>query len=336
VVIKSIQNNRRLEYQDILALFAADLTAIEKAIFENLDSSNELLKTIATYINKSGGKRLRPLLVVLCSKMNGYSGQDHVSLGNAVEYIHVASLLHDDVLDGATRRRGAPSANDRWGNQLAVLGGNFLYTTAFDILLRDFSREIVQVLSRASLKMIEGEVLQRQWRCRLDIPEDIYLKITALKTASLISACCRTGAMLADKGTAETEALAEFGHLLGVAFQIVDDTLDYVADPAKLGKVLGGDLRQGTVTLPLIYLYHQEGIETEKKEIEEAIKAREITQDTISKIRELMEDFGCIDKALNKASGYVSSSNKLLETFRGSPLSTVLSSAADYILHRYF
>lgn len=321
-------------YQEVLVRFADDLAAVERSIFENLESSSELLGAIGSYIASSGGKRLRPLLVILCSKLNGYEGKDHIVLGNVVEYLHAATLLHDDVLDDAPLRRGSPSANRRWGNHLAVLGGDFLYTSAFDLLLRRFPRDIIQILCRSSLDMIEGEVLQRQWNGRLDLTEGTYFRIIALKTASLISACCRTGALLGGASRDEALQLAEFGTGLGTAFQVIDDTLDYMAEREKLGKSLGGDLVQGTVTLPLIYLLREEGLVKEREELSEAVKRGGVEDALIDRIRGLLEERGSARKALEKAAGLARQSKEKLLPFEGSPLYPALTAAADYIIYR--
>jgi octaprenyl-diphosphate synthase len=314
--------------------FAPDLKAVEEAIFANLRSRNKLLEKIGTYITDSGGKRLRPLLVILCARMNGYQGSDHIALGNIVEYLHAATLLHDDVLDNATVRRGTPSANDCWGNHFAVLGGDFLYTTAFDLLLERFPRDIIRALSRASLDMIEGEVLQRQWRGKTDITEETYFEIISLKTASLISASCRAGSLLGGSDPEQAKRLGDFGRSLGTAFQIIDDTLDYTADPDKLGKVLGGDLCQGTVTLPLIHLFQEKDLEPLRKEVTEAMAEGTVGKATVKKITDLLHERGCGQRSMARAAAEAEAAKEALLPFSDSPLYPALLSAADYIIHR--
>ena len=327
-------SSRQWTFQDVVEYFAPDLKAVEEAIFAHLRSRNELLEKIGTYITASGGKRLRPLLVVLCARMNGYQGNDHIALGNIVEYLHAATLLHDDVLDKATVRRGAPSANDCWGTHFAVLGGDFLYTTAFDLLLERFPRDIIRVLSRASLDMIEGEVLQRQWRGKTDITEETYFKIISLKTASLISASCRAGSLLGGSDPEQAGQLAEFGRCLGTAFQVIDDTLDYTADPDKLGKVIGGDLCQGTVTLPLIYLFQEDDLEPLRKEVTKAMAKGKVGKATVKKITGLLHERGCGKRSMARAAAEAETAKEALHSFSDSPLYPALLSAADYIIHR--
>ena len=323
-------------YPEIVSRFAADLTAVETAITGNLDSSNELLEAMASHVVKSGGKRLRPLLVILCARLNGYQGDGHVTLGNVVEYLHAATLLHDDVLDDAALRRGAPTANRVWGNHLAVLGGDFLYTTAFDLLLASAPREVIRILCRCSLDMIDGEVLQRRWRNRPEIPEETYLAIVARKTASLISGSCRTGALLAGADAGLVAALGRFGASLGTAFQVIDDTLDYLADPARLGKALGGDLRQGTVTLPLIHLLRREGLAAEQARIRVLIERGEVDDDAIGSIATLLREQRCGESAMARAREFAADARLAIEPLRGGELHAALTAAADYVINRDF
>jgi octaprenyl-diphosphate synthase len=321
-------------YQDLVLRFAPDLAAVEAAIADNLASSNELLEAMAAHVVKSGGKRLRPLLVILCSRLCGYEGKDHVMLGNVVEYLHAATLLHDDVLDDAALRRGSPSANRVWGNHLAVLGGDFLYTTAFDLLLSAAPREVIRVLCRCSLDMIDGEVLQRRWRNRPEIAEETYLAVVGRKTASLISGCCRSGALLAGAEPSRVEALGRFGSSLGTAFQVIDDTLDYLADPARLGKALGGDLRQGTVTLPLIHLLRREGLAAEQARIRGLIERGEVDDAGIAEIAALLREHRCGESAMARAREFAADARLAIEPLRGTELHAALTAAADFVINR--
>lgn len=321
-------------YAEVLRRFGPELAAVEDAIAANLGSPNELLETMAAHVVTRGGKRLRPLLVILCARLSGYEGTDHVPLGNVVEYLHAATLLHDDVLDEAPLRRGGPSANAVWGNHLAVLGGDFLYTTAFEILLRSAPREVIRVLCRCSLDMIEGEVLQRRWRSRPDIDEATYLRIVASKTASLIAGCCRCGAMLAGAPPAVVEALGAFGRDLGIAFQIIDDTLDYAADPARLGKALCGDLRHGTVTLPLIRLLARPDLGASGSRIREAVASGVMADAGVDEVSRLMVRHGCGDSAMATAREFVGSARAALAPVGATELSAALLAAAEFVLAR--
>jgi octaprenyl-diphosphate synthase len=321
-------------YRDLVLRFAPDLAAVETAIADNLASGNELLEAMAAHVVNSGGKRLRPLLVILSSRLSGYTGSDHVVLGNVVEYLHAATLLHDDVLDDAALRRGSPSANRVWGNHLAVLGGDFLYTTAFDLLLAAAPREVIRVLCRCSLDMIDGEVLQRRWRNRPEITEETYLAVVSRKTASLISGCCRSGALLAGADPSRVAALGRFGNSLGIAFQVIDDTLDYLADPARLGKTLGGDLRQGTVTLPLIHLLNREGLATEQARIRGLVERGEVDDAGITEIAALLREHRCGESAMARAREFAADARLAIEPLRGTELHAALTAAADFVINR--
>jgi octaprenyl-diphosphate synthase len=323
-------------YQGLTRRFAGDLAAVEQAIAANLGSDNELLATMAAHVATGGGKRLRPLLVILCARLGGYAGEGHIPLGNAVEYLHAATLLHDDVLDQAEVRRSAPSANALWGNHLAVLGGDFLYTTAFDLLLASAPREVIRVLCRCSLDMVDGEVLQRRWRNRPEIDEAAYLAIVARKTASLIAGCCRTGALIAGSEAKQVEALGRFGTSLGTAFQVIDDTLDYLADPARLGKALGGDLRQGTVTLPLIHLLRREGIRDEQQRIRDVIVRGEASEADVAWIAGLLREHRCGESAMARAREFAADARDALAPLAGTELRAALLAAADFVIERNF
>ena len=322
------------DYRDLVARFAPDLAAVEAAIAANIASSNELLEAMAAHVVNSGGKRLRPLLVITTSRLSGYTGDEHVVLGNVVEYLHAATLLHDDVLDDAALRRGSPSANRVWGNHLAVLGGDFLYTTAFDLLLASAPREVIRILCRCSLDMVDGEVLQRRWRNRPEISEETYLAIVARKTASLISGCCRAGALLAGADRSRVEALGRFGTSLGTAFQVIDDTLDYLADPSRLGKALGGDLRQGTVTLPLIHLLQREGLVAEQERIRGLIERGEVDEAEIAGIAALLREHRCGESAMARAREFAADARLAIEPLRGTELHAALTAAADFVVDR--
>lgn len=323
-----------MDYQDLVTRFAPDLASVEAAIAANIASSNELLEAMAAHVVNSGGKRLRPLLVITTSRLCGYTGDEHVVLGNVVEYLHAATLLHDDVLDDAALRRGSPSANRVWGNHLAVLGGDFLYTTAFDLLLASAPREVIRILCRCSLDMIDGEVLQRRWRNRPEISEETYLAIVARKTASLISGCCRAGALLAGADRSRVEALGRFGISLGTAFQVIDDTLDYLADPSRLGKALGGDLRQGTVTLPLIHLLRREGLVAEQGRIRGLIERGEVDDAEIAAIAALLREHRCGESAMARAREFAADARLAIEPLRGTELHAALTAAADFVIDR--
>ncbi|HET9395638.1 MAG TPA: polyprenyl synthetase family protein, partial [Nitrospiraceae bacterium] len=230
---------------DVWDAYRSELDGVEDRIHQNLTSSVTLVNTVAAHILNSGGKRIRPLLLLLCARLCGYAGREHHQLGSLVEFIHTATLLHDDVVDDADIRRGRQTARKVWGNQVSILVGDYLYSKAMCQVVEFRSQKINEVLAEACKKMAEGEVLQLYYNGNPAMPEGDYIKIVEHKTAGLIAASCRMGAILAEASEEQQDCVFRFGQYLGIAFQVVDDTLDYTANGASLGKTLGQDLRQG-------------------------------------------------------------------------------------------
>jgi octaprenyl-diphosphate synthase len=244
-------------------LVAADLAAVNAEILRRLDSRVSLIPQLARHLIAAGGKRIRPMLTLGCAKLCGYGGQHHVLLAACVEFIHTATLLHDDVVDESDRRRGNATANAVWGNQPSVLVGDFLFTRAFQLMVEARSLEVLATLANASAVIAEGEVLQLQATGDTNTSEAQYFDIISAKTAALFAAACRVAGVLASRPAREIEALDVFGRELGIAFQLVDDALDYSAEQASLGKNIGDDFKEGKVTLPVLLAY-QRGDETER------------------------------------------------------------------------
>jgi octaprenyl-diphosphate synthase len=241
----------------LLALVQEDFAACNRAIVARMESPVALIPQLAAHIVAAGGKRLRPLLTLAAARMCGYAGGErHVSLAACVEFIHTATLLHDDVVDESSLRRGLASANAIFGNKASVLVGDFLFARAFELMVQDGSLQVLAILSRASATIAEGEVLQLVTQNDLTTSEDRYLAVIEGKTAALFAAACEVGAVVADRPAAEAAALSAYGRNLGIAFQLVDDALDYAADEAKLGKTVGDDFREGKITLPVLAAYH--------------------------------------------------------------------------------
>lgn len=235
------------------SLLKDDLDHIEACFRRYLTSDVPLICQMSDYILASGGKRIRPVLLLLCARLSGYAGENHYPLASVIEFIHTATLLHDDVVDGATLRRGQTSANAAWGNEIAVLVGDYLYARCFEMMVEFCDRRIMQVLAGTTSLMAQGEVVQLVNSGDLSLDEERYLSVVRSKTAALFSAACRCGAILGRLSPAREADLAAFGMHLGTAFQLVDDALDYVADQNESGKQLGRDLAEGKMTLPLIY-----------------------------------------------------------------------------------
>jgi octaprenyl-diphosphate synthase len=253
-------------------IIADDLAAVDSVIRKRLSSEVPLINTVADYIIAAGGKRMRPSLLALTARALGYNGSNHYLLGAVIEFIHTATLLHDDVVDASDLRRGRPTANQSFGNPTAVLVGDFLYSRAFQMMVEAQSMPIMQVLANATNTIAEGEVLQLMNINDPDVDEARYLQVIRYKTAKLFEAAGEVGALLAGSGSQVQSAMAAYGRHLGTAFQLVDDALDYDGDQRELGKTIGDDLREGKATLPLIFLLRKGNSEVKavvRKAIEE-------------------------------------------------------------------
>ncbi len=241
----------------VAGLVGDDLEAVEAEIHRELYSPVALIQEMGGYIASAGGKRLRPILLLLAARVAGYRGPRGVRLACVVELLHTATLIHDDVVDQAPLRRGRPSANAQWGDDASLLVGDHLYSKSFAMLVRDNDRAVMETLARSTVSMTEAEVFQLELKRSGFTSEADYLRIITLKTASFMSACCRIGGLLGGLPPEQVEALAHYGLDIGVAFQISDDSLDFVANPERLGKAIGADLREGKRTLPLIAMLDQ-------------------------------------------------------------------------------
>jgi octaprenyl-diphosphate synthase len=318
---------------DVWEAYRDELDGVERQVRTNLDSSVALVNTVAAHILNSGGKRIRPLLLLLCARLCGYTGRDHHQLGSLVEFIHTATLLHDDVVDDADIRRGQRTARKVWGNQISILVGDYLYSKAICQIVDFRSQGINEVLAEACKKMAEGEVLQLYYNGNPAMPETDYFKIVEHKTGGLIAAACRMGAILADASDAQQNALFRFGQHLGIAFQVADDTLDYTANGERLGKTLGQDLRQGKATLPLLHLLHHCS-EEDRQMIIDRMETRTLTEEDLGRLIRLMDELGSITYAVDRAQSYIAAAQRDLSQFEDSTAKRALSVAADYMVTR--
>jgi len=293
----------------------SDLQEVEAEIERQLQSEVDLITEIGRYICKSGGKRLRPALLLLSSELSKYYGKRKYILGSVVEFIHTATLLHDDVIDRAELRRGKLSANFVWGNTLPILVGDFLYSKSMLIAVNDGDMDIMRIIADLTMRMTEGEVLESIKSKNLETQRADYLKIIQLKTAYLFSACCQMGAILG-KATKQKElALKNYGLCLGIAFQITDDTLDFIAPVEKFGKILGTDLKEGKVTLPLIILL-EKATRKERALLEQIIQASEgLNSSDFKSVLGLIEKYNAIELSLREARDYASAARTYLEEF---------------------
>jgi octaprenyl-diphosphate synthase len=322
----------------LLALVADDMAACNRAILARMTSPVALIPQLAAHIVAAGGKRLRPLLTLAAARMCGYpaapdSGARHVHLAACVEFIHTATLLHDDVVDESLLRRGLASANAVFGNKASVLVGDFLFARAFELMVQDGSLKVLAILSRASATIAEGEVLQLATQNDLSTTEERYLEVIRGKTASLFAAACQVGAVVADRPEADEAALARYGMNLGIAFQLVDDALDYAADQAVLGKTVGDDFREGKITLPVLAAYAA-GDAEERAFWSRTIEASEQTEDDLAHAMQLIARRDAIRLTLDRAASFAAAAREDLAGFADSAYRSSLIAVADYTVSR--
>ncbi len=310
-----------------------DLERIESEIDRQLSSTIPLISVVSRYIMGSGGKRLRPLLMVLCARLCGDKSNNAAALSVVFEFVHAASLLHDDVVDHAEVRRNQPAANTVWGNPAVVLVGDFLYSKAIHLAVSQNNIRILEVLTRATTLMAEGEVLQLINSDNLEIDEAEYLEIITRKTAVLIAAACQIGAIFGGGSDAEERALQKYGHNLGIAFQLVDDTLDYTGELEELGKPVGNDIKEGKATLPLIHAFHhcEAGDRARLKKI---FSAEEISPADFLKVKNIVTGCGGLDYAYQSALSHIKTAKEALQVFPSHPTKVILQDIADFVLCR--
>ncbi|HET6675708.1 MAG TPA: polyprenyl synthetase family protein [Nitrospiraceae bacterium] len=318
---------------DVWEAYRQELLGVEEQVRRNLDSSVALVNTVAAHILSSGGKRIRPLFVLLCARLCGYPGHDHLLLGSLVEFIHTATLLHDDVVDDADVRRGRRAARKVWGNQISILVGDYLYSRAICQIVEFRNQSINEAMAEACRKMAEGEVLQLYYNGNPLMPEPEYLRIIEHKTAGLIAAACKIGSIVGGATDDQQDALFRFGQHLGIAFQLADDTLDYTANGDQLGKALGQDLRQGKATLPLLHLL-QHCPEHDRQMIKDRMETRTLNQEDLRRILTLMQEYGSIAYSMDRAQAFVAAAKRDLDSFEDGNPKRALSIAADYMVTR--
>jgi len=310
-----------------------DLQRIDEEINKNLQSSVPLIALVTRYIMRSGGKRLRPLLMVLTARLLNYQGNDHYPLSTVFEYLHAATLLHDDVVDNAELRRGRPSANTLWGNAAVVLVGDFLLATSFFLSVLSGELKILRVLSETTTSMAEGEVLQLINSDNLEISEEEYLEVIKRKTAILISAACQIGAILGEADEEKEEAVRSFGLNLGVAFQLRDDFLDYAGSEEEFGKPVGKDLQEGKITLPLIHAL-QESTDSDRRRLIDLVTADGVDHQTFAQVKEIINRYQGLDYTDQRAARHITEAKSALTIFPHSPTREYLFEIADYVIAR--
>lgn len=309
------------------------MVRIEEEIDRLLTSDIPLISVVGRHILSSGGKRLRPLLMILSSRMCGYSGDKDAPLAVVFEFLHAATLLHDDVVDHAEIRRNRPAANTIWGNPAVVLVGDFLYSKSILMAIGYQNVRILEALLEATTKMSEGELLQLIHSDNLEIGEQEYLEVITRKTAVLIRAACKVGAIFGEGGQAREDALSSYGHNLGIAFQLIDDTLDFTGQAEELGKPVGNDVQEGKATLPLICAFRNAKT-AEKERLRQIFSADEISSKDAVELRDLVIRRGGIEYTRNLAAKHARMAREALDLFADSPVKQVLDSIAEYVVHR--
>ena len=309
------------------------LDAVEEAYAEHIQSRVQLIPEIGRYIQSSGGKRVRPAVLLMAARLAGYTGEQGVNYASVVEFIHTATLVHDDIIDDADLRRGRPAVHSRWGNDITVLLGDYLYIKSMGMALTYDSLDLVRLLCDVTLRMIEGELYQLTKTGDVDITEEEHLEIIRRKTAYLFGGCGEIGGMLGEVTPEQRTALREYGFNLGMAFQLVDDLLDYTADKAALGKPIGGDLREGKVTLPAILLLQRDGGRSSEL-IRSAVNNRTISQGDWNELKSLLHEHRAVEHAYDRAVEYATSAKGYLDVFPPSPERDSLGALPDYVLAR--
>lgn len=322
-----------LTAREIFDLIQDDLDQVEKKITLESVASVDAVTAIGQYLQSAGGKRLRPSLLLLSAKLVGSAGPCAIQLGAVVEMIHAATLVHDDVIDAAQTRRGRQSTNIKWGNHTCVLAGDWLYMQAFQIALRERNFQILDLLIGLTQMMVEGELLQLERIGRIDVTEADCMELVDRKTACLFSVCAKLGALAGGADPAMQEQLAEYAWNLGMAFQLVDDVLDFTAREKTLGKPVGGDLREGKVTLPLVYALDQASAD-ERRLVENILRRRDYDEVSFTRILALIEKYNGIDRVKERAQAFTEKSRRIIGEFPESPYQRALLSVTELVTER--
>ena len=335
VTVHFIGGNRVFLLQPMLNLVAPEMNRVNAVILDRMQSEIPLIPELAGHLIAGGGKRMRPMLTLACARLLDYPGDRHHKLAAAVEFIHTATLLHDDVVDGSDMRRGKTAANLIFGNPAAVLVGDFLFSRSFELMVEDGSLKVLKILSNASAVIAEGEVNQLTAQRQINTSEEKYLDIIGSKTAALFAAACRISAVVAERPEADELALDAYGRNLGIAFQLVDDAIDYVSDGATMGKDAGDDFRDGKVTLPVI-LAHSRGSEDERKFWHNAMLGHRVSAEDFAYATRLLREHGAIDDTLERARHYGQRAIDALGPFPASGAKDALVEAVEFAIARAY
>lgn len=318
--------------QTLTDLVSDDMQNVNAIIIDEMQSDVDLIPKLAGYLIASGGKRIRPLLTLASGKLCGYEGKRTHGLSAAVEFIHTATLLHDDVVDESDKRRGQDSANIIFGNQASVLVGDFLFSRAFQLMVDDGSLDVLRVLSSASAVIAEGEVLQLSTTTNIDTTLEDYLKVIESKTAALFAAACEIGPIIAGMEKDKQEALRLYGENLGVAFQIVDDILDYSSNQSRLGKSVGDDFKEGKMTLPVILAMKT----TDKDFWKRVISDLDQNENDFDKALGFIKQTDSLTKSMDYARTYAEKAKQSLDSFEDSKIKSIFIDLADFVVNREY
>jgi octaprenyl-diphosphate synthase len=319
----------------MIALVADDMNSVNSVILDRMQSRIPLIPELAGHLIAGGGKRMRPMLTLASARLLDYSGTRHHRLAAAVEFIHTATLLHDDVVDGSGLRRGRKTANIIWGNSASVLVGDFLFSRSFELMVEDGSLKVLKILSNASAVIAEGEVNQLTAQRRIDTDEEQYLEIIGAKTAALFAAACRIAAVVAERDEKQELALDAYGRNLGIAFQLVDDAIDYESDGAVMGKDAGDDFRDGKVTLPVILAYAR-GSEEDRAFWKAAMTGHRTSDEDLAHATGLLRSTGAIADTLARARHYGQRAIDALGMFGAGQAKAALVEAVEFAIARAY
>ena len=310
-----------------------DLNQVNKIILETLETDSSLITELSNHIIGSGGKRIRPLLTLATARLCHYSGNRHLTLASVIEFIHTATLLHDDVVDGSKKRRGKKTANFIWGNKSSILVGDFLLSKAFKILINDGSLKCIDIVSNVSEKISFGEVKQLMSIGKLNVSESDYLEIIGFKTAELFSAACQLSSEISEIDFTKKKSLKDFGYFLGIAYQIIDDTLDYFSEEKISGKEIGNDFKENKMTLPLI-LFFKRGNKKEKNLIQHMVQNKKLNDSDFNWVSEKMKNYDILDDCLQKARHFSIMAKDSLGTFPDNEEKRKLINLVNFLTHR--
>lgn len=338
IVVDINENNaadKAPNIDNLMQLVEADIKRVNQHIIDNMQSPVALIPQLAGHLIAAGGKRLRPMLTLAAAQLCGYTGSRHIGLAACVEFIHTATLLHDDVVDQSDLRRGQDSARAIWGNEASVLVGDFLFSRSFQLMTADGSLPVLKILSDASAIIAEGEVLQLMTAQDPKASEDAYMEVIRSKTAQLFAAASQIGAVVSERPKAEEQALESYGMNLGIAFQLIDDYLDYSAKQADLGKTVGDDFRDCKVTLPIILAWSR-GTDEEREFWLRTIERNEQNEDDLGKAMAIMEGHSTLQDTVERARHYGAKAKDALGIFPDNDAKSCLKELVDFCIYRAF